>query len=584
MVADLLLQRVDLLPQLENLAWSDDGSLAVNTAGQLSLYKPKYEKDEVKNANSLFEIQRFELASLPRNQIFQNEIDDEVGSTNYSAAEEAIVKFTWSPLTSSKVTYLALLTNTKSIHILANGEAKHSIDRSLTQRVSTQKELDDYITHSIEWLILGNVLVLLTGQANGTIKAYYVDDQSYKEVESITINEGVPIVQIKADQNNLIAVTSTNEIYKISNPLQENSTPAQIIKEADRFKIYDILLQTKKILYTSPSQFNIIDIESGTKSTTTTNILDFSNIIPNGSNYLIVSHTKSIQLDKDLKLIQDNKVQSLRKRRVNRYNSKLDSINLKDDDFKILGIDYNHSGKVLAILYSIEADLGFRYKITSQTYFKIAFITLDNDFKIQASPLATYQQFIISGVLPDSEIDSGVTETNLDVSLAEYLKTNILNDRLISGLISRNIVSRDQDLDIAKRYADLLVRYINHSGLEFDNVLDKITYKSLLLLSTGGYNGATIGKIEIKTDVFEETFNFDEINDLEPAKSETGHEWNRCALTFIPILSTDVKIDPVTQKRIIDIENDKLNDYGFLTRTILETLNEISIYSGCRYE
>ena len=79
------------------------------------------------------------------------------------------------------------------------------------------------------------------------------------------------------------------------------------------------------------------------------------------------------------------------------------------------------------------------------------------------------------------------------------------------------------------------------------------------------------------------TFKTDKNNNPDALVSESGHAWNRCALTFLPIVSTNVKVDPVTQKRIIDISKDELNEYGYFTRTILETLNKVSIYSGCRF-
>ena len=54
--------------------------------------------------------------------------------------------------------------------------------------------------------------------------------------------------------------------------------------------------------------------------------------------------------------------------------------------------------------------------------------------------------------------------------------------------------------------------------------------------------------------------------------------WKRCAVSLLPLLTTKVKICPVSKTRIIDINKDSLNDYGWFSRTLLEVFNNNSIY------
>lgn len=59
-----------------------------------------------------------------------------------------------------------------------------------------------------------------------------------------------------------------------------------------------------------------------------------------------------------------------------------------------------------------------------------------------------------------------------------------------------------------------------------------------------------------------------------------GNSWRRCSLTLLPLLTTNTKICPVSNQRIIDIKKDTLNDYGWFTKTLLEFFNDKSPYTS----
>lgn len=582
MVSDAIIQRIDLQDSTDNLQWADDGTITITSTGQLTILKPKYQKDEVRSANKLFEIQKIDIESFPRNNLYTSQPADEVTSTNFSSTDDFIVKSLWSPLSSSKEALLAILTGSRSVHILKHGEIKYTVNKSITY--DTQLEFSEAFTYSLEWLKIGNSLYLLTGQGSGTIKIYKINDDELQEQGSLKTIEGTPILNLKASSKFLVATNSDNEIFVFRDPLSEVSE-AEKIKEKNHCIIYDVYLSDKYFFYSTANIFHKIDLESSSniRSEVTTDIYEHCKIIPNGSGFLLLSTKNSVQIDKQLRASKDNKVSAAKAKRINKWNSKFDSFSLKNTKLRVYGADYNFSGNLLALLYEVDHDMGFKYKITSENVFKIAFIPLENNFSQLGSSLAVYQEFILSGSFPEVKVEASESQNGKPLPLESYLRNTVLTDSKISELIAKNIVSRDQDTEIKTRYAQLLVDFVTKNKLKFDNSLDKATYKYILQLVCKEFE-EKIGAIEFASDIFQEAFNWDNNDDPEILVSESGHTWNRCAITFLPVISEGVKIDPVTQRRIIDISKDNANNYGFFTKAILKNLNEVCIYSGCRYE
>lgn len=581
MISDVIIKRVDLQGYYENIHWSDDGTLVVNTTGNLTILRPRYQKEPLKSANNLFEVQKLDIESWPRNKLFRASPQDEVVSTNFSSTDDFVSKLLWSPLTSNRQAFLAVLTASKSVHILQDGQVRFTLDND--DNLKSQAEVNEATPYTFEWLQSDQELYFITGHGSGNLRVYRFDEDGFTKLRSINLGINSPIVQIKAKMDALAAVSAENEIILLQKVLSEKNQEITTIKEKDRFLIYDLYLARHAVFFTTMSKFCKIDFQTRNLYEATTNIYEFSKIIPSGQNFLLVSNTTAAQVDQQLSMLNDDKVTSAISRRIKTWDSKFDSFRSKNSSLKIYGIDCNFSGNVLAILYEIDNDTGFKYKITSENFYKVAFVPLDNKFEKVGSSLAIYQEFLLTGRIPDTKNVTTLTTTNKEQTLGDYLKFNIPRDPTISKLIAQNIISRNQDSEIRSRYSRLLVDYIKQNGLSFDNCLDRTTYK-YLLSTVGEEFKEAVGTIHIASDVFEESFNIDESNDSETLLSGTGHIWNRCALTFLPILSTNVKVDPVTQRRIIDISKDQLNGYGYFTKAILESLNEVSIYSGCRFE
>jgi transcription factor C subunit 8 len=139
-----------------------------------------------------------------------------------------------------------------------------------------------------------------------------------------------------------------------------------------------------------------------------------------------------------------------------------------------------------------------------------------------------------------------------------------------------------QDEKIRKLFAELIVKYVKANNLSFDNDIDKVVYNNLLLISNDNPLDNVPDEVTFKADSFTQTFNFNDNSDIESLHSKDGLVWTRCSLTFLPILTPNIKYDPVTERRIINFEKDELNEYGEFTKSILK-LNSVSLYSGSNY-
>lgn len=358
-ISDAAIQRVDLQDLSENLQWADDGSIAINTTSQLTILKPRYQKDGVKSANQLFDVHKIDIDKLPRSEAYRSQPLDERTSTLFSSADDFIVSLLWSPLTLMGESLLACLMGSKIIHIIQGSDVK--ITLGTAGICDTQADLNDTLTYSLDWLKVDECLYLFAGQASGNVKVYKIDVHGFTELHSIKVTEGTEITQVKVNGNFLAAVSSDNEIFQVDNILSNDKYEVKRVKDKQRAMIYDIHINSQNLFMSSPLKFEKYDLVSGSISEVSTDIYEYCKIIPNGPYQLLISNTKTVQFDKELNTVLNDKLSSAKSKRINKWNSKSESISLKNSTFKIYGADYNFSGGILAVLYEISNDVGFKY-------------------------------------------------------------------------------------------------------------------------------------------------------------------------------------------------------------------------------
>lgn len=148
----------------------------------------------------------------------------------------------------------------------------------------------------------------------------------------------------------------------------------------------------------------------------------------------------------------------------------------------------------------------------------------------------------------------------------------------MNNLRFSNFLEQEKDNNLYKRAVyDYAVAHKD----EVVNPLDKACVQSIADLLA--LESPVVPEIyTMKGEFIEETFSSPASPNTDVVQSEEGHIWKRCRATFLPLLTSKVKVCPVSNYRIIDIKHDARNDYGWLTRTILQFSNNQSIYSGTR--
>ena len=222
-----------------------------------------------------------------------------------------------------------------------------------------------------------------------------------------------------------------------------------------------------------------------------------------------------------------------------------------------------------------------KYKIASEHQMYITFIPLYESWSItkKATGLAWYQTYkIYQSLLPSFESQNREdTHARCDIHmpLELYIQT-FLSSTEMNNLRFFNLIEEHPSI---KPFRKAIFDYAVARSPELTNAIDKASVQSLAAI-LGFPSPVEAGIVELRSQFITETFNFEKNGAQEPIISEQQHAWKRCAVTLLPILTTKVKVCPISNQRIIDIRADTLNDYGWFTRTLLEVLKDESVYSG----
>lgn len=598
MVLEGILKRNEFQSTVNNLQWAKDGSLFLNSTPKATIMKPKYIKNDdasselkVKSAIELFEfVDKVAPEEFVDNLLYQSEPADEQTTTIFSNPETTIAKASWSPVEEQQgASYLGLLTNHASFLVLMDGLVK--FDLTPMTYFESNDGLRSSITQSFNWIKIDSVLYVVAGFNSGEVRITKLQNNLSEPVAEFKVADN-PIVKIVIDDHhkNIVLVTSKNEIFHSYISQDVQLLEFKELETQSRFLIYDLIIKDDCIFYTVINKFVQLDIKTLKKLITETKFEEFNRIIPipNTDLNMIIGVSNSIIINNKTREFRvDDILQPILKKRLTRWKNNFNDFKTRNPFIRIIGVDTNFSNDVLSILYEIDENEGLSYKIASESIHYLLFVPfteLSSGVVGQSgSSLASYQKYLLTGNLRSSNLN---TIENIDYStnLVEFLIKTFLQNNEIKNLISENIIKRNNDEKIFTFLAKQIVSYIKSNKIVLNNDLDKACYLSFLqILNEMDETNLPNGPIEIFGDSFSESFDFLVNNDPNTIVSVTGHVWQRCSITKLPILTPYVKYDPITEKRILDISRDVKNEYGNLTYSILTVLNNVSIYSGCRY-
>lgn len=568
---DLSVSRKELQDWQRNLVWGRDGTLYITSYPDMCIGQPIYEKEVDGNSKHLFHVKDCALE-------YENKFEYESASTN-SLLNSQPISYGRLIRPSPVNNLLAVLTSNLNVIIFRGQEMVVNLDEEA-------RNVSERSYHSLAWAPDGSYIAVGNETAEIIVFAIKSDDDGNMTCTvkaNICLKESKEgwVTDIHWKKSVIAACLDDNSIF-VSN-IGQNFFVQQI-ETSSRFKITDLCLFGDYVLVTNSCQFKKIDLRLGGISSISLGIGDEFYIIPlseDTDTVILISNKTSCKIDfkEKLSLTSDDTISPILERKFKKWSALSNEFNKYETTMLLYGLSLSPDGYSVALMYSMER-VSLKYRIASEYQFFVTFVPLSDSWEISqnASGLAWYQTYQIYGcTLPSMKRENnGEINYNVGMPLRKYV-ASFMNDGKMNSLRFFNFIEDVASIQLFRR---AIFDYAVENSTKITNLLDKAFVHSLaVLLELESPVDAEV--VEMKSEFISETFAFEKKNGHPNSiVSEQGHHWRRCAVTLLPILTTKVKICSISNQRIIDIKRDNLNDYGWLTRTLLEMLNEESIYSG----
>ncbi|SCU98054.1 LAMI_0F12772g1_1 [Lachancea mirantina] len=565
LLKDLIVNRKELQSWSDNLSWSHDGSLYLTTLPQVTVCRPVYHKVIERHSKQLFHIEEVVLD-------LRNKLRYEMPHQNFilnSQPDSYVKKCVPSPLRD----LLAVLTNNGSVCIFKDHVFISELDQS-----KVGIELRTY--HSMAWSPDGQFLA--AGNETGQVVIFNISKgrSEIREAEiiiNLNSNKTAWVIKLKWVGEYLLCVLDDNSIYVVKD------SSVRATKDSSKFEVNDVDIINDTLLATCSGCLLAIDLKTLTPESISLKSNEMFQIIPlrRRNCAILLSNKTSFVFSLDDKTLQADTILSPHiEAKFQKWNDVFNEFNKYETTVCIYGLALSADEACLALLYTME-NVSIRYRIVSENQYRIAFISLYEDWTISkfTTGLAWYQNYHIHGEkLPTNlEVDKKSNLPDVNKPFVEFLKE--LNEReSMNAERFRNYLQDDKTSNLFK---EAIFQYAVHHKDEITNPLDKACVISLANFLSEKLD-IECDTVEVKSRFIAETFDFKNQLDHDHITSQEGHKWRRCSATFLPLMTTQVKVCSVSQKRMIDLNRDSLNDFGWLTRTILEVFDECSIYSGVK--
>lgn len=571
LLKDLVITRKEFQDWNNAVNWGKDGTLYLNTFPDISIGQPIYTEDVGGYSKNLFHVSsvplefenKFEFVSTGRNTLLNSQ------PTSHARLCKP----------SSRDGMTAILTNNNNINIFR----KHRLIGNLDQE---QSSLAARSYHCCEWSPDGGFIAV--GNENGQVVIFQVNSDNNRNPEFIALNvidlasesDNDWIIDLSWSRQGILALSSKNTIYWI----YDNFTNHKKILDSSRFKIYDMAFVGNNVVVSCCSFIHIISTEDDkTKKTFEVDPTSEFSIIPVSDSVVIFlsnKHCFKINLTTDQpQLVEDDIISPHLERKFKKWNGIWNQFKDYETSMVIYGVALSPDKQSVVVVYEIER-VSLKYKILSECQYNLMFIPLKDSWSLSRSGvgLMWYQTYnIYNKMLPDTTNDSNQMSVELDTSIGfdEYLNKIIADDEMTKRMF-QNFISQESSIEYFQRS---VYRYALDNLAKITNPIDQACVESLanVLKEIAPFQ---VTNLTIKGDFIEQSFNFSEAKDSNEITSIENNRWRRCGITLLPLITTKVKKCPVSLQRIIDINNDKFNQYGWFTRTLLESFNNISIFSG----
>lgn len=571
LLKDLVIARKEIQDSERNLVWSRDGTLYITSHPDICIGQPIYCREVSNNSKQLFHIKDYPLK-------LENKFEFDSAGRN-SLLNSQPTSFTRLCKPSPTGPLLAVLTNNLNVHIFKDQKHLCNLDES-------DREVEQRAYHSVAWSPDGSSLAV--GNERGEIVIYSSDNQAdiaprFIANERIQLGDEVTtnwVVRLYWKGDRMMVMLDNNSIYMID---LEHGRNVKMVKAPSRWRLIDGCFLNESFVFTDSSYFCKIDLNSGETSMLALTPSDGFKIIPlRGSDSVIIISNKTsckVQLKGQLTLAPDEIIAPYLERKFKKWSAVNNEFSKYETSVLIHGIALSPDGYSVAICFNMER-ASMKYKIASEHQFSIMFVPLSDSWSISeaAAGLAWYQTYqIYQGALPSSGSTQDTVTPVCDVNmlLRDYIKSLLNNQEMNSWRFFNFIDEHPSIVPFRKAIFDYAVA----RSSEITNPIDKASVQSLASILKCD-SPVDVNTIEFGSEFITESFDFRANDSPDQIVSEQQHPWRRCFVTLLPILTTHVKVCPISNQRIIDISKDTFNDYGWFTRTLLEELNEESVFTG----
>lgn len=576
LLRDLVINRREFQDWDHNLHWSRDGSLYLTTYPHICIGQPIFRKDVEGTCKNLFHVKEHALG-------YQNKFEFESTASNtllnsQPASHAKLCK------TSPVRNLLAVMTNNLNVMIFKDKQLIANLDDG-------RKSIEQRAYHCFEWSPDGNFIAVGSEASEVIIYALKksTNEQiNYEVAKVIPINAaGNWVIHIRWENSSVLAALDDNSVYVFN----DKDYVITRIKEPSKFKIIDIKLISRCVLITDAGNFHHIDLNSQHHRTFKLGPGDEFSIIPllhDQKSAILISDRTSCKIDfgSKLSMVPEQTISPHLERKFKKWSAISNEFGKYEASMLIHGVSLSPDGYCVAIAYSIQR-VSARYRIASEHQFDITFVPLFESWQISknAVGLAWYQTYQLYRcalpVVSEEEQESflGKQIYGTEMAFKTYLDL-FMNDNQLNKLRFFNFIEENCSIELFQR---AVFEFAASRASELSNKLDKASIQSFanILNVSCPVDAETI---DMRSDFITESFDLKKNYDPNIIISEQGHSWRRCAVTLLPILTTKVKACPISKQRVIDIKRDTINDYGWFTRTLLETFNYESVYTGTTME
>ncbi|CCK70008.1 transcription factor TFIIIC subunit TFC8 KNAG_0D02590 [Huiozyma naganishii CBS 8797] len=573
LLRDLVLQRRELQDFYDGLHWCSDGTLFFDTIPEVSVGTPLYNKEMNTHSKDLFHVQ-----SIPFEVDTNNKLEHQVNSINTLLNSQPASFVRSCKPCPVDPTIMAVLTNNGNVLLFKN-------DKLLSNLDDPNSTIEQRTYHCFEWC--PNKLSIAVGNETNELVLFTLGNDGSQSSKNITLGSvsQLPqwVVHIRWSDHGMICAASDNGVHFVDG----STMAADEILPPARFKIVNIdIVHEFAIIATYGAVYKVNLKTKDTKMFRVDPLQEF-HIIPllRTREVVFLSNSSSCKLNLDQagELLSEDIIFPNLERKLKKWNEVWNPLKKYKSTLFIHGVALSPDGYSVAILYDIDRDT-LKYKIQSEFQYKVSFFPLYDNWELsnKASGLAWYQTYhIYNKQLPVTEDSAEVPTLDTSEGLNLYLNDIMNHNSMIYRLFNNLITTEVQTIDLFYR---LVFEYGRDNITKIDNLLDQACLASLAKVL--GENPTFLPSqhpIPFKGEFIEQVFLFGSENEnLTEIESQDGNTWRRCSVTLLPLITTRVKVCPVTKHRIIDINKDLLNEYGWFTRTLLEYFNEKSVYTGSK--